>query len=384
MKVLFVPAHHMGAISHGIPLLALSQMLGTEFTTAFLLPCHFHRFFSAHGATVLDISHEDLRTQMIAYHRFKPDIVVDDLSFTTYFASQLSYVPRVTVQRTGIFYGSPQHEGRHSCEEGLKSIPDVSALGIEIPNTLSDLVKAEAVIIPGLRSIECLPDHLKQKREYYYTGPLLLKDSSIALDGSVSEESHAVERFLEKNAGRQIVLLTFGTIAETPPFIPQSICQLLSRGIAVISTVLLEVVPPSCEDLFHYGRFLPFHRICSQAALIIHHCGSGTYQYPILHSLPSVIVATGFYDRDDVAKRLDDLGAAIHLHGSEDQEGMGQRCIQAIQSLLDPDSSRQRSMRAVLSTLKMEVEQTVSSFRFADVLAEVSSRAESRGGQVTR
>ena len=104
---------------------------------------------------------------------------------------------------------------------------------------------------------------------------------------------------------------------------------------------------------------------------MIHHCGSGTYHYPIVHTLPSLIIATGYYDRDDVAERLQELGAAIHIRASDNQADTEERFAAAVWSLLDQESQQPRSMKSALTRLKLEAERTESSFSFSDVLCDV-------------
>jgi UDP:flavonoid glycosyltransferase YjiC (YdhE family) len=104
MKVLFVPLNEV--LSHVIPLLALNRkLIGSNVETAFIMPRAGHRLFRQTGVNVLDIDHRGLRTEMVAYGRFSPDVVVDDLSLSTGYATALTGVPRVTIQRTGLFPG---------------------------------------------------------------------------------------------------------------------------------------------------------------------------------------------------------------------------------------------------------------------------------------
>ena len=86
IKVLFIPNEMP---SHIVPLIALGKMLPKDsFDCAFLLPIRFHEYVRNFGFHVLDIDKklEDRTTpDMIAFKKFKPDVVVDDLNYTNRF-----------------------------------------------------------------------------------------------------------------------------------------------------------------------------------------------------------------------------------------------------------------------------------------------------------
>jgi hypothetical protein len=373
MRVLFVPGHRRGAISHGIPLLALSRQLDSSFVSAFLAPKRHWDFFRDRGANVLDIDHDELKTQMIAHTRFKPDVVVDDLSFTTSFARQLTSFPRVTIQRTGSFPGemAPAPDLEHTADSALSSLPDLAWLGLAKPTRIADMVRAEAVIVPGIRSVEVLPGHLQDDSRYFFSGPLVVDDSRPVKSSARSPDFTVVDAFLERQAARQIVLFTFGTVARAPSYAEALICRLLEQGRAVISTVA--VASAACDgsaSSFLHCEFLPFHRVCARASLMIHHCGSGTSQYPILFNLPSITLSTGFHDLEDVARRLQSLGASIHLDRTVELSGYDRRFDEAVGAYLDPTSHVLRSARAVLGRLKEEADMTGASFTLSRVLEQ--------------
>jgi UDP:flavonoid glycosyltransferase YjiC (YdhE family) len=102
-NVLFVPNPMP---SHIIPLIALDKLLNKNyFKTSFLLPKNFHLFIRKIGASVLDIDKEfQFRTtsEMIAFAKFKPDVLVDDLHFTSAFSTRFAKIPRISIVRKGI------------------------------------------------------------------------------------------------------------------------------------------------------------------------------------------------------------------------------------------------------------------------------------------
>jgi hypothetical protein len=300
MRVLFVPAPE-GGNAHLIPLLALNRLLaGAGLTTAFLLPLKAHRSAREIGVDVLSIDHAGyktgFRTEMIAYARFTPDVVVDDSSTTTGFTTTLKKLPRVAIQRTGIFPGGVPRNRKHTHSgEALievKKLPDVTALGLAQPKTFADLFNGDVKIVPGIRSIEVLPDHLRNDPSYYYCGPLLTDDYLVqrtSRSGSAGrslsdyQEFESLQRFFEANKGRKLVYATFGTIATAGPRLIGCIKDLVRKGIAVVTSLKLGENIEFGEGLYYQASYLPMHLVCSRADLMIHHCGSGTYHYPILH-----------------------------------------------------------------------------------------------------
>ncbi len=55
------------------------------------------------------------------------------------------------------------------------------------------------------------------------------------------------------------------------------------------------------------------HKACSHVDFMVHHCGSGTYSYQLMHQVPAIILGSRLYDRDEIAIRLNELGAACYL-----------------------------------------------------------------------
>lgn len=370
MNVLFVPMAGMGAISHGLPLVALSKKLeSTNIKTAFLIPQRLHQLFGMQKANVLDIPHTDLRTEMVAYHRFKPDVVVDDVSVSTAVATQLTGLPRVTILRMGSLPGTDAKENfTHSATQGIATLKETAMLGIPQPKTVLDLLKAKAFIIPGVPSVEVFPSALKDEK-YFYSGSLLGSDMVLTDSYMPSSDFAPIDEFMARHKDRNLVLLTFGTVAEPPKEMSTAIYSLLRRDVPVLSTIPIDEIPPYYRDLFYFSRYLPFHRICSKASLMIHQCGSGTYQYPIQYGVPGITIATGYRDRDVVGERLQELGVSVHL---DINVSMFQANFEtAVNAYLDTNSPEAHRAKSVLTALKREADETASAFAFDKVLSSV-------------
>ncbi|HLG57386.1 MAG TPA: hypothetical protein VI485_18740 [Vicinamibacterales bacterium] len=378
MRILFVP-NAGGVISHGVPLLALSKQLpASTFSTAFLVGKESHALFRALGAHVLDLAHDGARTEMIAYHRFKPDVVVDDMSISTAIVSQLSGIPRVTIQRTGEFPGSRRDNTSHSGNLDFELLRNVSALGLVRPTSPADLVQSECVLVPGIPSIERLPAHLQADPRYVYTGPLLIDDRFAQGDALLTTDLSVVVRYLQHHRGGPVVYVTFGNIAQPTRRLLALMRALIERRIAVISNVLLEDVATAERDFYLYARYLPMHLVCSHASLVVHHCGSGTYHYPLMHELPSIAIGTRCYDRDEVALRLHQLGACTYLDFLDESAAIDARFAEMVDTYLNRSSPETQRCLASVRSLRSEIDTVTASFHFDRVLAGVAGTRKAR------
>jgi hypothetical protein len=385
MKVLFT-SHLPPHIAHEIPLLALDKLLeNSGIETAFLAPSSEHEFLRRMGAQVLNVDHIGFRTEMEAYGEFAPDVVIDDASFTTGFATTLSKIPRIAIQRSGMFPGTVPRNPRHrhsmrtaDVQEIIQSLPDVTVLGLPQPESFADLFNAPLKIVPGIRSIELLPEPVKNDPSYIFSGPLLLDDLVITRTKSVSHDFDAdaaakraeLEQFFAANRERPIVYATFGTTAKANAPIPYCMRYLLSNHIALVTNIKVDGLNPRQRELYCYQPYVPMHFVCSQVDLMIHHCGSATYQYPILHELPTLTIGTKCYDRDDVAVRLEELGTSVHLPAPDEHPNFVRLFQEAIQRYFDPGGDFRQQKKERIALLNQETRQTMAAFNFPQVLQQ--------------
>src|ERR1044072_6768583 len=216
MKVLFVPMLQ-GGLAHLLPLVALNKMLAkTSIETAFLVPRQQHALLRDRGVPILDIDHQGFRSEIPAYKKYKPDVVVEDASLTTAAATLFTGVPRVAIQRTGMFPGdvprNPKHgHSMHLSPDDLKKRwTALGHLGLRAPKVLSDLFRPAYKIVPGIPSIEILPEALRDDPTYFFAGPLVMDDylvgnMSRGNDFSLSDSKNfdSLHKFLESNRDRQ-------------------------------------------------------------------------------------------------------------------------------------------------------------------------------------
>lgn len=380
MRVLFVP-HAQPGVAHLIPLVALDKMVaGSRIETAFLVPRVLHKILRDAGANVLDVDHEGFATEMQAYSYFDPDVLVDDCSYSTSTATALTKVPRVTMLRTGMFPGAaPRNKSHHHSLTLIDNaaFADVTFLGLPQPESGQDFFRANIHIIPGIKSIEVLPPRLREDESFVYSGPLIMNDymvSQLGVDGltglnlSGLRNFDSLKKFFAANRDRRIIYVTFGTEAAPRPQLLDSISHLLKSDMAVITNIKLDGLGPAEQALYYYASYLPMHFVCSNVDLVIHHCGSGTYHYPILHNVPSITIGTQCYDREDVALRLEELGVSIHIPSPDECDHSVEAIRLAIEKYFEPSGTFFLNTMRNLSLLNEEIKQTSSSFDFEAVL----------------
>lgn len=388
MKILFIPTTGgVGLVSHLIPLMSLEAKLShSDHDTAFLLPTEFHPLAKELKLNVVDMDHraqDGLRTEIVAYQKFKPDVVVDDASVYTYFVKQVAKKPRAAVQRTGMFPGAIPRSKTHVHSMGqnvnMKEFEMVKNFGLRVPRHFEDLFAAEMKIVPGIGEIEVLPQPLKNDPSYVFSGPLLLEDSQLEKVNKYYQQKKGtlilynpnhLNNFFDKNQKRFIVYFTFGNVARAKKPIFDAIRYLLDNEVAVITNINIGEVPEKQKELYLYSSFLPMHYVCSRVNLMIHHCGSGTYQYQILYQLPAITIGTGCWDREDVALRLQELEVSKHLPQPDQCEDFGLSFKNAFVSFFGSSGNLYNNARKKLFDLKEVSRRVMAAFNFREVLEQ--------------
>jgi hypothetical protein len=358
-------------------------MLDKEaFKTAFLLPRSKHQLAAKFGLNAIDIDYpynqHSFRIELRAYGLFSPDVVIDDTNPVTGLTTALVNLPRVTIQRTGLFPGSvpcdPNYE--FSLEFDMKQVPNMAFMGLPQPQRFSDFFNAKCKIVPGIPSIEQLPPSLSYDPTYFFSGPLLLEDYMMDEvfklpddDGArpAEEDFLSLERFFAKHAQRRRIYITFGTVAQASPPIISCIRRLLRQRTAVVTNVKVEDL--NADELQYYfeSRYLPMNHVCKNVDLMVHQCGSGTYHYPIMHQLPTITIGTRTYDRDGVARRLQELGVSVYLKAPEEREDFEEALQESIERYYE-DGALVAEMRQRMAALNDEIARTAAAFNLEEVL----------------
>jgi UDP:flavonoid glycosyltransferase YjiC (YdhE family) len=311
---------------------------------------------------------------------YQPDVLVDDLNYMTAFVARLTKKPRIAVVRKGVIPMETYTPGyNHSSEivgyfEQVKSM-NLSRQGFWEPSSVSDLFVGDRHIIPSVPSIEKLPPALENKHTYRYSGALVLRDDEMSGALTYSAEMHtSMVAFLEKNAGKKVVYFTVG-LASPPEILKRAegcIRALLNNP----DVALITNIPASGRTLEDPGRvfrnsYFPMNFVCPNADLMIHQCGSGTYNYQIMNELPGIALGSRCYDRDDVAKELEKSGAIRFISADLDDEAYMKSFNDAVYQLLDDSGAAHRDQKSALERLKREMIDAQSRFDFGALVREV-------------
>ena len=385
INVLFVP---YPMPSHIIPLIALDQLLNKSlFKSSFLLPKNLHLFGKKMGVEVLDIDRElqhRTTSEMMAFAKFKPDVVVDDLNFTTAFSTRFAEKPRIAIVRKGILPLEDHKPGSlHSSPligylEKLKEM-DLPSYGIWKPESKSDLFVGDVNIIPSIPSVEALTDGTPNKDAYLYCGPLILSDDEImknlqffhVKNQNYTDNRKQIQDFIDRNKSLRIAYFTHGITEPTSIVSRANNCIrfLLDEGFAVITSTrhTLACTEEETSRLFS-SNVLPMQIVCSHADIMIHHCGSATYNYQLLYQVPGIVMGSNFYDRDEIGMQLDKLNAAIFISPDLDEEAFLNKFKEAVTSLKDNGTSKYAEQKSALSSLSVEVNSVQLNFNFNEVI----------------
>lgn len=314
-----------------------------------------------------------------AFEMSKADIVIDDNELFSTLIAEKNGVPRISIYRTGFFRNieqklrTPAH--MHSMEKTSMGRGFDASMILKPKRRLSQLQRRVLMnshlgsdadyfmnylnpttkLIPGIPSIENLPDGIENKDSFFYTGPLLVEDNPSEKLGIELNE------FFTRNYYRKTVFITTGLVDQDD--IQEMVLYLLKNGYAVIST-------RKVKDSGHYdgqlftNAFLSLNYICSKVDLVIHQCGSGMYHYPLLHQKPAITIGTQCYDREDVALRLQQLKLSRHVPSERDDEHY-------MEIFIDHVKAFERGALAdtsALQKIKEEIYRTMMDFDMAEVM----------------
>lgn len=384
MNILTIP-YIAGGLSHLIPLYVLQQKYlrnNTGINNHFLVNDISQKLLAIQGINFVPVNYtlkenllkpdksqeikEDIMNmEKMAFDMVQPSLIIEDTSMLTPLIAEKNKIPRISIQRTGIFrsidrsYRNEKHV--HSLSKGntvnASENPSVMFTSHEDFNDpfLTQYEKPKAKIIPGIPSIERLPENIENRESYFYSGPLLVMDKP-------SENlSVQLEEFLNDNRQKPIVLITTGTIDKTP--IENFIEFFVQRNYAVITTCQSEINERYSKQIL-YRKLLPLHYICGISNLVIHQCGSGMYHYPIMHRVPSLTLGTQCYDREDIALRLQELGVSAHIPHPDDDPGYWNIFLEKVEKY----ENNSLINYEIMDHLRNEINDTMANFNMEKVI----------------
>lgn len=389
MNILTIP-YIAGGLSHLIPLYVLQQRYirrsNIKVRNHFLVNSNSQSFLIMQGVNCLPIdyvfdenmiiSNNLLRMnecviemEKLASDIVKPSLIIEDTSFFTSLIAEKNQIPRISIQRTGIFRSIDKRYRNANHVHSLQKVNNITE-SVSFSNSYnseesiyndSDLFflqqygKPKVKIIPGIPTIECLPENIEDGESYFYSGPLLV------MDKPSKDLSNRMDKFLNINKQKPIVFITTGTIDRTP--IEKYIEFFVKRNYAVITTCNCEINEAYKQEVF-YNKLLPINYICGISNLVIHQCGSGMYHYPIMNRIPSLTIGTQCYDREDIALRLEELGVSGHIPHPDDNPDYWNIFLEMVErfkknTLINYD---------MMDRLRIEINETMSNFEMEKVI----------------
>ncbi len=389
MKILNIP-YFAGGLSHLIPLYVLHHKYirkSEKISNKFLVNNNLQAFLKMQGidCVPMDFFTEDdllltsndnlklknyvLEKEKEAYEIVKPTLIIEDTSLSSPLIAEKNNIPRISIQRTGVFrsidkkYRNSNHV--HSLQKGSNTerssfYTNLDQIEPSLANDsdtsfLKQYGNPKVKIIPGIPTIERLPDDIQERESYFYSGPLLVMDKPSKV------LSARLEEFFNLNKQKPIVFITTGTVDKTP--IEKFIEFFVKRGYAVITTCNCEI-NEAYKDAVFYNKLLPIHYICGLSNLVIHQCGSGMYHYPIMNGVPSLTIGTQCFDREDIALRLQELGVSGHIPHPDDDANYWNVFLEKV-SQFENNSLINYDM---MDSLRIEINETMSNFDMEKVI----------------
>ncbi len=389
MNILNLP-YFAGGLSHLLPLYVLhhkhiKHQAGVN--NYFLVNNNWQRFLEMQGVgcvpidyfdneALQQVSHNQVKAasyvvekQKEAYDKVKPALIIEDTAFSSPLIAEKNNVPRISIQRTGMFrsiderYRNSTHV--HSMQKGdgidrsafvsSANATEVANFSAEDSHYLEKYMQPKAKIIPGIPSIERLPEDIEDRYSYFYAGPLFVKDKPS------KNLTDRLDEFLMINKQKQIVFITTGTVDKTP--IEKYIEFFVKRNYAVITTCDCEINQVYTQAIF-YNKLLPLHHICKISNLVIHQCGSGMYHYPIMNRAPFLTLGTQCFDREDVAQRLQELGVSGHIPHPDDNPEHWHIFVE----LVDRFEKNTLTDYDMMDRLRKEINETMANFNMQEVI----------------
>lgn len=388
MNILTVP-YIAGGLSHLLPLYVLQQKYlrsNTDVANQFLVNSNSQSFLMLQGIQCVPVNYafdeslwisnnySKLKQQQIemedqAYNIVKPSLIIEDTAFFTPLIAEKNHLPRISIQRTGNFrsidqrFRNPKHV--HSLQKGSNIDKSVSFSDSHTSKAtistdldlffLQQYAKPKAKIIPGIATIECLPENIENRESYFYSGPL------VVFDKPSKNLTIRLDEFLNNNKHKPIVFITTGTIDRTP--VGKFIEFFVKRGYAVITTYNCEINEKYKQEIF-YNKLLPLHYICGISNLVIHQCGSGMYHYPIMNRVSSLTLGTQCYDREDIALRLQELGVSGHIPHPDDNADYWNFFLEMVNRF----EKKTLTNFYMMDKLRIEINETMSNFRMEKII----------------
>jgi UDP:flavonoid glycosyltransferase YjiC (YdhE family) len=241
--------------------------------------------------------------------RFRPDVLIGDLSLLPWIVGQRSGLPVIQIVRSIMHPAAPRIIWWQEPPDGMIS-PDIrpvfdpvlSRWGLNSISRVEELVRGDMFLIPSIPELEPLPNGLSST---HYVGALIRSQLAAG----------ALPAPLDKQTEKPVIYVTLGGGAG--PVGNRRFFQKLNEALGetpwsvIVSTGRRfdpSDLPPAPPNMF-YHQWVPGQAVIQRSSAVVFHGGYGTTMETVSYGVPSVVVP--FHsEQESNGRRLEACSAA--------------------------------------------------------------------------
>ena len=241
--------------------------------------------------------------------RFRPDVLVGDVSLLTWIIGQRAGLPVVQIVRSMMHPAAPRIIWWQEPLPGMVS-PDIrpvfdrvlSHWNLKPIHQAEDLLRGDLFLIPSIPELEPLPEGVSNT---HYVGALIHpQPMAVALPAPLDKPADKPIIYVTLGGGAGLVgnRRFFHTLNEALGETPWQV--IVSTGRSLDPSVL----PPAPPNMFYY-QWVPGPTVIQRSDAVIFHGGYGTAMETVRYGVPSVVVP--FHsEQESNGRRLEACSAA--------------------------------------------------------------------------
>lgn len=222
--------------------------------------------------------------------RFRPDVLIGDISLLPWIVGQLTSLPVVQVVRSMMHPATPRLIWWKDPPSGIVS-PDIRPVfagllrhwNLKPIDRAEDLLRGDLFLIPSIPEIEPLPDNLPNT---YYVGALVRELGSTS----------ALPAPLDRQADQSVVYVTLGggasSVGNYDFFLKLNEAMGGTPWSVIVSTGRkfdISKLPLAPPNLFYY-QWVPGRETIQRSDVVVFHGGYGTTMETLQSGVPSIVL----------------------------------------------------------------------------------------------
>jgi len=249
---------------------------------------------------------------MYIVRRFRPDVLIGDLSLLTWIVGQRAGLPVIQIIRSIMHPAKPCVVWWQEPPKGIVSPnihpvfdPVLSHWNLEPIDRAEDLFRGDLFLVPSIPELEPLPNDLPST---HYIGALVRKQSPTVV----------LPQPLDKPDEKPVIYVTLGGGAG--PVGNRHFFQVLNKALGEMPwSVIISTgrkfdptdLPPAPPNIFYY-QWVPGPAVIQQSDVVIFHGGYGTLMETMRYGVPSIVLP--FHsEQESNGRRLEACSAACVL-----------------------------------------------------------------------